>query len=248
MKEAESVSTLKAACQQGWLHGLPGEVVPAGIPIEVWDLKPPLPRMRQMHLVLAGPSDVTTALAKMVPAKTTLPRLSLVVRTDPKAEQDVEYRMVDAAILSIQPSPIVKGAMALGIGFNRYEAVAGINLNPGPPPGAGPVQSTGVNIGWIHASLASGDMEQVAVEVVDFVAPYFDGQLAVTLGSDSAEVERLLRRASPAPELILILPERASQRYVEVKLWDATVAAAAGPGARHVVFQSDVMECLYAVK
>jgi hypothetical protein len=48
----------------------------------------------------------------------------------------------------------------------------------------------------------------------------------------------------PSQELILVLPDRASQRYVEFKLWDATATAVAGSNGQQVVFESDTIERL----
>ena len=41
------MSTLKQTRQAAWIQGLPGEVKPGGIPVEVLDFRPPQPKTYQ---------------------------------------------------------------------------------------------------------------------------------------------------------------------------------------------------------
>ena len=235
--------TQKQTRQTAWIHGLPGDVKPGGIQVEVLNFKPMLPGTRQMSVNLAAASDTVTWLRKASLVKTVLPRLSLVVRIEPKTEQDVEYRMTDAHIVSVQEELSLQGAVAINISFNKFEMVAGVSMQPGPPPTAPLIQASGSNKGWICKSSTSGSLRRASVEVADFTPPCFNGRLAVTFGAESPEIQRLLQAREPLPELILVLPDRATQRYVEFKLWDAWVTAP-GLTAHQVVFESDLIECL----
>jgi hypothetical protein len=200
--------------------------------------------MGQISIILKTTTDVTSKLRDLSFTKLTLPRLSLVVRMDAKTESDYAYHMAEARVVSVKPLEGEQGAVAVNISFNKIELVAGVSMQPGPPSGAPKVQATGLNSAWIYGSFMDGSTGGMQVEIVDFTAPSFNGKLTVTFGESALDVVRLLLTRMPLRELILVLPDRASQRYVEFKLWEARATAVAGSNGQQVVFESDTIECL----
>jgi len=234
----------KQTLQAAWILGLPGEVKPGGTPVEVVNFKTPQLEMGQISIILKTTTDVTSKLRDLSFTKLTLPRLSLVVRMDAKTESDYAYHMAEARVVSVKPLEGEQGAVAVNISFNKIELVAGVSMQPGPPSGAPKVQATGLNSAWIYGSFMDGSTGGMQVEIVDFTAPSFNGKLTVTFGESALDVVRLLLTRMPLRELILVLPDRASQRYVEFKLWEARATAVAGSNGQQVVFESDTIECL----
>jgi hypothetical protein len=222
--------------QQAWIHGLPGETRPGGIPIEVLDFHPPWPASRQLSLVLRANLSLANELRQLFSTRTRLGQLTVVIRKDPRSQQDTTYNMTDAAIGSVGLPVGSQGGWSVNIHCSKLQMIAGISMNPGPPPDAPPVRATGMNRGWIHGLHESA--RGMPVDVIAFTPPSDSGQLAVTFGNP--ELSSLLKPRRPFQQLILVLPDRARKRYVEFKLWDANVAFAHG---RRVVFESDIIEC-----
>jgi hypothetical protein len=229
----------ESGLQAAWIRGLPGETKPEGTPIEVVNFKTPQLEMGKISIVLKTTPDLTLKLQNLSSTKLTLPKLSLVVRMDAKTESDNAYNMAGAQIVSVS-SLEGEGLLAVNVGFNKIEVKAGINLNPGPPAEALKVQDTGLNSGWIYG-LSKDSTDGMQVEIVDFNSPSSNGQLKVTFGKSTLDVARLLTRM-PLHDLTLVLPDRASQSYVEFKLWDVRATAVAGSNGRQVLFESNRIE------
>jgi hypothetical protein len=67
----------------------------------------------------------------------------------------------------------------------------GQSLNPGPPPGAPPVQAAGVNRGWLWVNPKAQGIAGMPLDVVDFTPPCFDGRLSLIAGSELSALQRL---------------------------------------------------------
>jgi hypothetical protein len=230
--------------QPAWIHGLPGAAEQEGVPVEVLDFTRPQHTTRELRATVEATADVTAKLRDLAMTRRTVPRLSVVVRTDAKSELDDAYRLTDAQIVSVNPRGGMPRAVDVIILFNKIELVAGVKLNPGPPPDAPEVGGSGPHSGWIHRSAKAAAAEGIQVEVVDFTPPCFNGRLAVTFGAPSLEVQRLLQARKPLRELIFVLPDRARGRYVEFKLGEARATTLPGVHEQRVAFDSDVIECL----
>lgn len=253
--------------QQSWIHGLPGYDIPGGVSVEAVDFTPPkleprsfLPtflgrflRLLRIDLgqrlgtprlsvtIVAAP-ELSASLRKLSASKAVIPRLSLVVRTDPEKELDTEYQMASATIASILPAIEVPEALSLNFLCSSITARMGVNLNPGPPPGAPEIHSTSTNKGWIFEHRGAARQRALPVDVEDFVPPNYNGRLVVHFAAPSPEIQRLVRTHSLVPELVLVLPDRANQRYVEFKLWNAR--ASMGGEAWQIAFESNAIEHL----
>jgi hypothetical protein len=228
--------------QQAWISGPPGKVTEGGIPLEVLPVFMPKPDTHSLSVTIYGSSELVSALQSLAIQRTKLPTFSLVVRTDPVKETDNQYLMTDAVIDSVLPNKNLPETHDVNIIFNSISAKMGIQLNPGPPINCPPVQPTGVNTGWIfglpHEDIRSGK----PVEIVDFTPPHYNRRLTVTLGKPSSELQALVQKSIPSQELILVLPDHGTQRYVEFKLWDAKATILADE--KQVAFESNMIECL----
>lgn len=224
------------ASQQAWIHGLPGETRPGGTPIEVLNFNPPWPDSRQLSLALRANLSLVNKLRQLSSTRTRLGKLTVVIRKAPGSQQDTVYNLTDAGIGSVGLPVGSQGGYPVNIYCSKLQMVAGIRMNPGPPPDAPPVLATGMNKGWIHGLHDSA--QGMPVDVIAFTPPSDSGHLAVTFGN--AELSSLLKPREPFQQLILVLPDRARKRYVEFKLWDANVSFA---HERRVVFESDIIEC-----
>lgn len=229
--------------QEGWIQGLFNAADTVGIPVEVVDFKHPQPNMHQCSIILQSSPEVESALKRHSSAKSVLPRLSIVVRTDKKSKLDEAYHMANARIVSVKPSKKHKETMEATISFNNVSKVSAKYLNPGPPPGAPTVKDIGMNMGWICNESADRVVTRTEVEIAGFTPPFFNGQLSVTFGKPVPGMQRLIQADEPLQELILVLPDRDLHRYVEYKLWD--VAAIVDPNDGHqIIFKSEMIECL----
>jgi hypothetical protein len=248
--------------QQGWIHGLPGFESPGGIPVEVVEYAPPKPGKENWFMallrllgfklkaplsatdfnftILAAP-EVRAALRKLADEKTTIPKMSFVVRTEMAKEMDDEYQMGEVTFNSALPAIDPSDATVVNAQFERITARLGVNLNPGPPVGAFEVQSTGMNTGWVFTQKSNNPEKGRPMDVVDFVAPNHNGKLLIKLGKPCAVLEKLSRSQSCMPELILVLPERTGKRYVEFKLRDVRLV---NIGEGKVAFESSFIEWL----
>ena len=99
----------------------------------------------------------------------------------------------------------------------------------------------GTNKGWLFTPGGENHQKGIAVEVEDFVPPDYDGRLVVHFGKPSSVIQRLTH-SQRTSKLIMVLPDRDSQRYVEFKLWD--IQAIALESDRKAIFESNFIECL----
>ena len=233
---------LEKTYQTAWIRGLPEYTKSNGIQMGLLDPVPPKPLANQISFTLKATTDVVKTLENLLSAKGIIPRLSVVVRTDAKSESDLAYNMADACIISVQPTMGLPTATTVSIRFQKLELVAGVNLNPGPPPGAPQVRITGSNMGWIYDSSKPSRTSGTPIEIHNFAAPDFNGRLTLILAKSSSEIEELVQNSLQSRDLILVLPDRNTRRYIEFKLWDAK--AIMWDDAMHVVFEADAIECL----
>jgi hypothetical protein len=227
--------------QKAWIRGLPGLDKKGGIPLEAIPFSSPTPDMRSFSVTLYGSSELISNLQLLSKQRTKLPRFSITVRTDAVKELDNQLQMTDAVIDSIMPSED-KAAVVVNILFTSISAKMGLMQNPGPPVNCPSIQPTGVNAGWIFGLPQEGIQNGKAVEVVDFTPPQYNRRLMVTLGKPSREIQDWLQRSVPVQELILVLPDRSTRRYVEFKLWnpEATLLEE----ERQIAFESNLVICL----
>lgn len=252
--------------QQGWIHGLPGYEVPGGVPVEVVQFTPPKPgkenwfralysellrflgfRLRmplsatELNFTILATPEVRAGLRKLADENTTIPQMSFVVRTDEAEEKDDEYQMGGATIESLLPVEDPVGSVSVTVFFESITSRLRMTSNPGPPCDAPEIQPTGMNTGWVYTKRSNDPEKGLPLDVVDFVAPNYDGRLLVELGEPSAVIEKLARSRACKPELILLLPERAGRRYAEFKLRDVRLVKM---GEGKVAFESNYIEWL----
>lgn len=228
--------------QQAWIGGLPGLDKPGGIPFEALPFSSPKPDARSLSLTIFASKDLVSQLQSLSENRTKVPKLSLVVRTDAVKEPDYEFLMTDAVIASVFPVKDLVGAQMVNIFFNSISMKLALTGNPGPPASCPPVQPTGVNMGWIFGLPQEDIKSGKTIEIVDFTPPHYNRRLTVTLGKPSSEITNLIQNPLPMQELILVLPDHSTQRYVEFKLWN--VSATLLEDERHVAFESDMIKCL----
>ena len=253
--------------QRGWIHGLAGYEAPGGVPVEVVQFTPPKPVAEnwfvtffsrlfrflgirltptmgetRLNFSILAAADLIVNLGKLAKDQTILPRLNLVIRTGASEEKDTEYQMGNAKIEAVLPAQDLTGISAVNIRCDSMAIRAGISLNPGPPAGAPEIRSMGTNKGWLFTPGGENHQKGIAVEVENFVPPDYDGRLVVHFGKPSPAIQELVQNHRRAHELIMVLPDRDSQRYVEFKLWD--IQAIALESDRKAIFESNFIECL----
>jgi hypothetical protein len=228
--------------QQAWIRDLPGLDKEGGIPLETLPISTPKSDERSLSVTLYGSSKLISNLESLSKQRTKIPKLSLVVRTDAAKELDYEFLMTDAVIASVFPVKDLVRAQTVNIFFNSISMKLALTGNPGPPVNCPHIQLAGVNMGWIFGLPQEDIKSGKPVEIVDFTPPHYNRRLIVTLGKPSSEIEELTQKSAPTQELILVLPDRSRQRYVEFKLWDAKVTLL--EDERHILFESDVIVCL----
>lgn len=228
--------------QQAWIRGLPGFDKEGGIALEVLPFSAPTPGKHSLSVTLYGSSELVSDLASLSKQRTKFPKFSLTVRTDAKKELDNQFQMKDAVIDSIVPAKDLAGAQVMTVLFGSVSIKMALTANPGPPPNCPPVWPTGVNTGWIFGLPHEDTSGGTPIEISDFIPPHYNRRLIVTLGKPSSEIHELTHTPTPFQELILVLPNRVSQGYVEFKLWD--VKTTTEVDEKVVNFESDMIECL----
>lgn len=228
--------------QQAWIRCLPGLDKEGGIPLETLPIATPMADERSLSVMLYGSSELVSNLQSLSKQQTTLPTLSLVVRTDAAKELDYEFLMTDAVIASVLPIKDLAGAQAVNIFFNSISMKLALTGNPGPPVNCPPIQLIGMNTGWIFGLPNEEIKSGKPVEVVDFTPPHFNRRLTVTFGEPSSEIQNQIRNPGLKRELVLVLPDRVTQRYVEFKLWNAEINLL--EDERQIAFESDMIVCL----
>jgi hypothetical protein len=229
--------------QDAWIQGLSSTSDTMGVPVKIVNFMRPRPNMHLMSLILQTTPEMQSVLRHHSAAKSVIPKLKLVVRTDTKSKSDEACYFSKARIVSVQPAKWQQGSLVVSVSYNDFAIVCGVQLNPGPPPGSLPVQDTGTNPGWICEESIFGTISRKEQEIVDFTSFYFDSQLIVTFGKTTSEVQQIFQAPKVIRKLILVLPDKGLHRYVEFKLWDVKATAVPGDGFK-IVFKANRMECL----
>jgi hypothetical protein len=231
--DAQEVQRRVMASSQAWIHGLPAFMIPGGKPIEAVNFRSPIAPSRRLNLVFVNEDSVVQELKSHLSSRRSFATLAVVVRKDPITKEDIELRMTNVTVASVNPMGmgLVKGADGMtarqvtlvGAGFNFDKITEKIktSANPGPPPGAPPVRKEGINKGWIY--LFSEDPQQAAaVDVLGFSLSDNQARVKVFFRPDEylwkalRELKKTHRVGEP---LILVLPDKETQRYVELKLF-----------------------------
>jgi hypothetical protein len=221
--------------QQAWLKGLPHHK--ADVRLRVQSATSPKPHTSFITVNIIGDHALLRELRALSRARTVLPALSLVVRTDAARELDNAYQMTSALIEEIKAVKGLPGLTTVNISFNKISMRTALTGNPGPPDDAPPVRAQGPNTGWMFRAGTA-----IPLQVLDFTAPHFDGRVRITLGEPSSEIQSLKDEAVAPPELILVLPDRAQQHYVELKLREPGIRLQ--ENGRQAVFEADWIEIL----
>ena len=226
---------------RAWLHGIPGDNTPGGIPVEISSH----PADRRARFTIKANSDALAKIKALQERRARL-NLKLVVRQNAGDKQDTVYNLGDATIESIQGDAAQTSSISMS--FDRMSKVAGYQLNPGIPAGAAAISPTGINRGWVHFA-ETKDPNGVPVDVVAYTVPEVTGQMKLTFkGSDTllAKLKDLHAAGKGVDMLILMLPDGKTGKYVEYKLAKASVGDISygeGTSAREAVFNSDTIEC-----
>ena len=232
---------LLTSCQQAWIRGLPGLDQEGGISCNTLPVPLPTPDKRSLKVTLYGSSELISSLLLLSKKRTKLSQLSITIRTDAAKELDDQIQLTGVVVDSVTPLAD-KTAVQVSLLFNGIYARMGVTLNPGPPFNCPPVQPTGVNRGWIfglpYEDLKSGK----PVDILDFIPPHDNRRLMVSLGTPPFEIEDLVQNPTSVQELILVLPDRISQRYVEFKVWNPKVTMM--DDLRKIAFDSNRIVCL----
>lgn len=233
--QKKTAANAEKSDQQAWLKGLPHHR--ADVRLRVQSTTAPKPHTSFITVNIMGDDALLGELRALSKARTVLPALSLVVRTDAAKELDNEYQMTSTLIEEIKPVKGLPGLTTVNISYNRITTRMGVSLNPGPPDDAPAVRAHGPNTGWMFRAGTA-----TPLEVLDFTAPHFDGRVRITLGDPSCEIQSLKDEAVAPAELILVLPDRAQQHYVELKLREPGIRLE--EAGRQVVFEADWIEIL----
>jgi hypothetical protein len=128
------------------------------------------------------------------------------------------------------------------LGYERIQARMGVSMNPGPPADAPTVKGdSSTNLGWIYQP---GHVSRpIAVVISSFAGPEGSNELRLRLGGEyplAPEIDELAKLSQWQGELILVLPDKRTLRYVEFKMRDGKVARSAD----EIVFRSNSIDIL----
>lgn len=229
---------------RAWLHGIPGDTTPGGIPVEISSH----PGDKRARFTIRANAEAMAKIKALHERKARV-NLKLVIRQNPGDKQDTAYDLGDAKIESIRGD----GAQtsSINMSFDRMSKVAGLGFNPGVPPRTPAILSAGINKGWIHFA-ETKDPNGVPVDVIGYTEPEATGQMRLAFeGGESLQaiLKEFHRVKKDVDMLILMLPDVKTGKYVEYKLAKASIGSLADVGSnRHeAVFNSDVIECLTGV-
>lgn len=220
-----------------WFHGLPGDTSSSGLRVELLSFTRPVPDAPRASISFRGGDAVARALRALAARHAHLAVLTLVVR--PPGGTDECHRMSEVTVDGVSGT---NDARTVSISFKNSFLVRCGWANPGPPPGAPPIQQGArVNKGWVYGLPGRGTRVPMELHVTGFIPPGTDGRMKVSLAESRLPDE--LRSLGDAPRelLILVLPDRGARRYIEYKLRRASVQ---GLASGNVVFQSSTIECL----
>ena len=246
---------------QAWIHGLPGLTIAGGKPIEAVNFRSPSAASRRFELVFVNDDNVVQELKSHQGSRRSLATLKVVVRRNPRTEEDLELTLTNVRITSLTPmgNGLVKGTeeagggrqvtlVSAGFQFEKITEKVMLSSNPGPPPGAPPVRKEGINKGWVY--LFSEDPQQAAaIDVLGFSLSDNRVRVEAIYRTEEypwralRELEKTHRSGEP---LILVLPDKETQQYVELKLF-APVSVSIQPRNRNQVQkdQYDVHEVIF---
>jgi hypothetical protein len=229
--------------QEAWLKGLSSTVDTTGIPVEVMDFTEPQPGKHQFDITLQTTPELESILNKHSSAKSVFPKMSIVVRKDAKSKLDEGYHLANARIVTVQQSVKQQGAVDVTISFNNVTKITASSWNPGPPPRAPSVRAAGMNPGWICETSADGTVLRKELQIVDFKLFCFESQLLMTFEKSSSDVRQFFPESPIKYDLILVLPDRNTLSYVEIKLRNVKITCIQD-NTHQIVIQSDMIECL----
>jgi len=246
---------------QAWIHGLPGLMIQGGKPIEAVNFRSPSAPSRRFELVFVNDDNIVQELKSHRSSRRSLATLAVVVRRNPMTKEDLELTMTNVTITSVTPmgNGLIKGTegaggvrqvtlVGAGFQFDKITEKVKVSANPGPPPGAPPVRKEGMNKGWVY--LFSEDPQQAAaIDVLGFSLSDNRARVEVIYRPEEypwralRELEKTHRSGEP---LILVLPDKETQQYVELKLF-APVSVSIQPRNRNQVQkdQYDVHEVVF---
>lgn len=200
----------------------------------------PDPGAHCMRLTLQGDSQIARDVVRLARERSRPARLSLVVGRGGSASGDV-YDLRDASVASLER---VGGALVAVLEFRGLQVTSPLAADPGPPLGAPTIDRHGPNRGWILGLADRNGGAPTEVQVLDVVPPNGDGRIGLRLtpGIEPSIVALASAGANRMGALVLVLPDRRLRRYVEYKLWDATLSRQPGDGA--LEFRAPVIVCM----
>ncbi len=111
----------------------------------------------------------------------------------------------------------------------------GLTFNPGPPETAPAIKNNGINLGWIHKHDARTGDKGIEINLQDFCLVEKEGLFQIDYIRDSKaskQIESLISNQDEGKQLILVLANKNTKKYEEIKLRDAKILSKKGIGNR----------------
>jgi len=114
---AQEVGQRVLPSSRAWIHGLPAFPVPGGKPVEVVDFRAPSAASRSLDLVIVSDAGIVQELKSHLSSRRSFATLKVVVRRDPKAQEDLELTMTGVTIAAVSPKgrALVKAGGGLAV-------------------------------------------------------------------------------------------------------------------------------------
>ncbi len=120
----------------------------------------------------------------------------------------------------------------------------GISLQPGIPLNAPRININSSNFGWIYAHGAKPGDKNIEISLNKYSFDMKQGNLRIDIVKDQSSINAisdLIQSQGTGKQLILVLPDKNSMKYIEYKLWNAKMNIT---DSKHISFQSSDIVCL----